>query len=128
MSQTKRLIQQLSVNLLNMQRARVKAIDYVMIKVPSAFPPIPKERNFVQRQVLGAPPMSLMEFVSALDRIGDDPRPLGVISVFPRLQSASTADLQTMRDAILRLRDKGQTRAQLRARLSYARILRRQRL
>ena len=106
MSQSKRLIQQLSTNLLNMQRARVKAIDYVMIKVPSAFAPIPKERNFVQRQVLGAPPMSLMEFVSALDRIGDDPRPLGVILYF-RGFAGSTADLQTMRDAILRLREKG---------------------
>jgi len=106
MSQTKRLIQQLSVNLLNMQRAGVKAIDYVMIKVPSSFAPIPKERNFVQRQVLGAPPMSLMEFVNALDRIGDDPRPLGIILYFRGL-SASTADLQTMRDAILRLREKG---------------------
>ena len=106
MSQTKRLIQQLSVNLLNLQRARVKAIDYVMIKVPSSFAPIPKERNFVQRQVLGAPPMSLMEFVSALDRIGDDPRPLGVILYF-RGFAGSTADLQTMRDAILRLREKG---------------------
>ncbi|MDE2852665.1 MAG: signal peptide peptidase SppA [Chloroflexota bacterium] len=106
MSQSKRFIQQLSVNLLNMQRARVKAIDYVMIKVPSSFAPIPKERNFVQRQVLGAPPMSLMEFVGALDRIGEDPRPLGVILYF-RGFSASAADLQTMRDAILRLREKG---------------------
>ena len=106
MSHTKRLIQQLSVSLLNMQRSRVKAIDYVMIKVPSAFAPIPKERNFVQRQVLGAPPMSLMEFVGALDRIGDDRRPLGVILYFRGL-AASTADLQTMRDAILRLREKG---------------------
>jgi protease-4 len=100
------MIQQLSVNLLNMQRARVKTIDYIMIKAPSSFAPIPKERNFVQRQVLGAPTMSLMEFVSALDRIGDDPRPLGVILYF-RGFSGSTADLQTMRDAILRLREKG---------------------
>ena len=106
MSRTKRMIQQLSVNLLNMQRARVKAIDYVMIKVPSSLAPVPKERNFVQRQILGAPPMSLMEFVEALERIGDDPRPLGVI-LYLRGLSASTADLQTMRDAILRLRDKG---------------------
>ena len=106
MSQSKRLIQQLSVNLLNMQRARVKAIDYIMIKVPSSFAPIPKERNFVQRQVLGAAPMSLMEFVGALERISDDARTLGVILYFRGL-SASTADLQTMRDAILRLREKG---------------------
>lgn len=106
MSHTKRMFQQLSVKLLNMQRGRVKAIDYVMIKVPTSFAPVPAERNFVQRQILGAPPMSLLEFVAALDRIGEDPRPLGVILYF-RGFSASTADLQTMRDAILRLREKG---------------------
>ena len=106
MSKTMRMIQQMSVSLLNMQRARAKAIDYVMIKVPSSFAPVPKERNLVQRQILGAPPMSLMEFVDALERIGEDPRTLGVILYFRGL-SASTADLQTMRDAILRLRDKG---------------------
>ncbi len=106
MSQTKRMIQQLSVNLLNMQRARVRAIDYVMIKVPGSFAAVPKERNFVQRQVLGAPPMSLLELISALDRIGEDPRPLGVILYFRGL-SASTADLQSIRAAILRLRERG---------------------
>ncbi len=106
MSKTMRLIQQMSVSLLNMQRARVRAIDYVMIKAPSSFAPVPKERNVIQRQILGAPPMSLMEFVDALERIGDDPRTLGVILYFRGL-SASTADLQTMRDAILRLREKG---------------------
>ena len=106
MSKTKRLIEQVSVNLLNMQRARVTAIDYVMIKVPNTFVTIPRERNFVQRQVLGAPPMSLLELVSALDRIGDDPRPLGLI-LYLRGISASTADLQTIRDAIHRAREKG---------------------
>ena len=106
MSKMMRIVQQYGVSLLNMQRACVKAIDYVMIKVPSSFAPVPKERNFVQRQVLGAPPMSLLEFVDALDRIGADPRPLGVILYFRGL-SASIADLGTMRDAILRLRDKG---------------------
>ena len=106
MSNSMRIFQQLSVKLLNMQRQRHHAIDYVMIKVPSSFAPVPAERNFVQRQILGAPPMSLLEFVAALDRIGDDPRPLGVILYFRGL-SASTADLQTIRDAILRLRDKG---------------------
>ena len=106
MSKTMRFIQQLSTNLLNMQRARVKAIDYVMIKMPTTFAPAPKERNVIQRQILGAPPMSLMEFTNALERIAEDPRPLGVILYFRGL-SASTADLQTMRDAILRLRDKG---------------------
>jgi len=106
MSKTTRIIQQLSTNLLNMQRARVKAIDYVMIKVPPSFAPIPSKRNFVQQQLLGPAPMSLLEFVAALERIADDPRTLGVILHF-RGFSASTADLQTMRDAITRLREKG---------------------
>lgn len=106
MSKTKRLFQQVSVNLLNMQRQRHKAIDYVMIKVPSQFPPLPAERNLIQRQILGPPPMSLLEFVDALERIGDDPRPIGVILYFRGL-SASIANLQTMRDAITRLREKG---------------------
>lgn len=106
MSKTTRIIQQLSTNLLNMQRGRVKAIDYVMIKVPPSFAPIPGKRNFVQQQILGPAPMSLLEFVAALERIADDPRTLGVILYF-RGFSASTADLQTMRDAILRLREKG---------------------
>ena len=34
MSKTKRLFQQVSVSLLNMQRQRHKAIDCVMIKMP----------------------------------------------------------------------------------------------
>ena len=106
MSKTMRMFQQLSVNLLNMQRQRIQAIDYVMIKVPPSFAPIPSKRNFVQQQILGPAPMSLLEFVAALERIADDPRTLGVILYF-RGFSASTADLQTMRDAILRLRDKG---------------------
>ena len=106
MSRSMRMFQQLSVNLLNMQRRRIRAIDYVMIKAPTSFAPIPTKRNFVQQQILGPAPMSLLEFVAALDRIGDDPRPLGVILYFRGL-SASTADLQTMRDAILRLRERG---------------------
>ena len=106
MSKTMRMFQQLSVNLLNMQRQRIQAIDYVMIKVPPSFAPMPSKRNFVQQQILGPAPMSLLEFVGALERIADDPRTLGVILYF-RGFSASTADLQTMRDAILRLRDKG---------------------
>ena len=106
MSKTTRIIQQLSSNLLNMQRGRVKAIDYVMIKVPTTFAPIPSKRNFVQQQILGPAPMSLLDFVTALERIADDPRPIGVILYF-RGFSGSTADLQTMRDAIIRTREKG---------------------
>ena len=106
MSKSMRAIQQLGVNLINMSRARYDAIDYVMIKLPPAFSRIPGERNFVQKQILGPAPMSLLEFLSALERIGDDSRTLGAILYF-RGFSASAADLMTMRDAILRLRERG---------------------
>ena len=106
MSKSMRAFQQISVNLINMSRSRHPAIDYVMIKLPPAFSRIPSERNFVQKQILGAAPMSLLEFLAALERIGNDSRALGAILYF-RGFSASAADLMTMRDAILRLREKG---------------------
>ncbi len=106
MSKALTLIQQLSVNLLNMQRQRYQAIDYVMIDVPSQFPIAPDERNLIQRQLLGEPAMSLLEFEQNLERIGDDPRPLGVI-LYMRGIAISLADVQTIRDAIFRLREKG---------------------
>ena len=106
MSKVVRLFQQVSLNLLNMQRQRYRAIDYVMFNVPTQFPTVPEERNLIQRQILGEPPMSLLEFEHSLERIGDDPRPLGVI-LYLRGTSVSLADLQTIRDAIFRLREKG---------------------
>lgn len=106
MSTTLRFFQQLSINLMNLQRQRYKAIDYVMINVPSHFPPIPEDRNLIQRQVLGEPAMSLLEFEQNLERIGDDPRPIGAI-LYLRGIAVSMADLQTIRDAIIRLREKG---------------------
>jgi protease IV len=106
MSKTLQMFQQLSINLLNMQRQRYKAIDYVMIDVPTQFPIIPEDRNLIQRQVLGEPAMSLLEFEQNLERIGDDPRPIGVI-LYLRGIAVSLADLQTIRDAISRLREKG---------------------
>lgn len=119
MSKPLQLIQQLSVNLLNIQRQRYKAIDYVMIQMPSSFPIVPEERNIIQRQVLGEPAMSLLEFEQNLERISKDPRPLGVI-LYMRGVAMSVADLQTVRDAILRLRDAGKRAIAYSARYSTA--------
>ena len=123
MSKTMRMFQQLSVNLLNMQRQRIQAIDYVMLKVPPSFAPIPSKRNFVQQQILGPAPMSLLEFVAALERIADDPRTLGVILYF-RGFSASTADLANHARCHPALARKRQTRLELCARLSHLGLLR----
>ena len=117
MSKALKYFQQLSTNLLNMQRQRYKVIDYVMMNVPSQFPPIPEDRNLIQRQVLGEPPMSLLEFEQSLERISDDPRPIGVI-LYLRGLAMSLADLQTIRDAIFRLREKGKRAISYSARYS----------
>ena len=106
MTNSTRFIQQIGVNLLNMQRARIRTLDYVLLRLPNSFAPMPRVRNFVQKQLLGAAPMSLLECTNALDRIADDPRTLGVV-LHLRGINASYADLQTLRDAILRLREKG---------------------
>jgi protease-4 len=119
MSKPMQLFQQLSVQLLNLQRQRYTAIDYVMIHVPSSFPAVPEERNVIQRQLLGEPAMSLLEFEQNLERISKDPRPLGVI-LYMRGVTISVADLQTVRDAILRLRDTGKRAIAYSARYSTA--------
>ncbi len=106
MSNTTHMIQQLGTNLLNMQRSRIKTLDYVMLRLPASFAPMPRARNIVQRQLFGAAPMSLLECTQALERIADDPRTLGVVLHFRGL-AANYADLQTLRGAILRLREKG---------------------
>ena len=95
MTNSTRFIQQLGVNLLNMQRARIRTLDYVLLRLPNSFAPMPRARNFLQKQLLGAAPMSLLECTKALDRIADDPRALGVI-LHLRGISASYADLQTL--------------------------------
>lgn len=100
------LVRKFALELMNMQRQRFSAIDYILINMPMSLPPIPDERNLIQRQILGEPPLSLLEFEQNLERIGDDPRPIGII-LYLRGIALPLADLQTVRDAVLRLRDKG---------------------
>jgi len=119
MSKPIQILQQLSINLLNAQRQRYRSIDYIMFDMPASFTQVPEDRNLIQRQLLGEPAMSLVEFEQSLERIGKDPRPLGVI-LYMRGLSASVADLQTIRDAILRLRETGKRVLSYSARYSTA--------
>lgn len=99
--------QSAAVSLVNMQRDNMQVpIDYVQFTLASQIPPLPESRNIIQQQFLGKPAMSLVELEQAFERIADDSRPKGVILNI-RGFAMSLADLQTLRDAIQRLRNRG---------------------
>jgi protease IV len=89
----------------NQLRMREK-IDYVVFTLSGEIPSLPIQRGFVQEQILGDAPVSVLDFERNFKRIGEDPRTKGVILIL-RGFSLSLADLQTLRDAIFRLRGYG---------------------
>ena len=103
---TRLLAERLVVALANRQRRRFTDIDYVMFSVPPQMPALPEPRNIIQQRVLGEPPLSLLELERTFARIGRDARLSGVI-LYLRGLGMSLADLQTLRDAMTRLRRTG---------------------
>ena len=69
-------------------------------------PALPEARSWLLQRVRGAPPTSLWDMDRIFRRIAADPRPKGVILKINGL-ALSLADLQTLRDSILRLRASG---------------------
>lgn len=95
------------VTVLNMQRQQSrKAIDYVQITLPASMPQLPEERNIIQQQFLGKAPLSLLELERAFARIAMDAQVAGVVLNIQGF-SMPLANLQTLRDAITRLREGG---------------------
>ncbi len=92
-------------NLRNSLRKRSK-IDYISIELPQEMPTLPESRHWALSKALGPSPMSLTEIDRIFERIGDDPRPKGVILTI-RGFALPLANLQTLRNSILRLRAKG---------------------
>jgi protease-4 len=90
----------------NRWRLRDTRIDYVMISLPALMPALPERRGWLQRRILGSPPMSLWAFDKLLQRIADDPRPKGVIVRIDEL-AMGLADLRTLRMALQRFRKRG---------------------
>ena len=90
--------------LLNWQRLRSdEPIGYVQFNLHGALPALPEPRGFVQQRVLGPAPFSLWELERAFQRIAADTRVSGVILALESLE-LGTADLQTLRSSITRLR------------------------
>ncbi len=87
-------------------RRRFAKVDYVLFTLPATMPTLPKRRQFLLRRVLGHGPLSLWELDQLFDRVASDPRPRGVV-LHLRGFRLPLADLQTVRDSILRLRKQG---------------------
>ena len=100
-------LQSVAVNLMNMQRQNTPAkMDYIQFNLPQQMNQLPEKRNIIQEQILGKAPMSLVDLEQAFDRIANDSRPKGVI-LYIRGFAMSLADLQSLRDVILRFRARG---------------------
>ncbi len=89
----------------NRLRQRAK-IDYIIVSLPSAMPPLPESRGFFQRRLLGKSPFSLWDLGVFFKQIADDPRPKGIVLILRGFDMA-LADLQTLREHILTLRAAG---------------------
>ncbi|MCU0496560.1 MAG: signal peptide peptidase SppA [Anaerolineae bacterium] len=98
-------IRRLSFRLRNRLRRRAK-IDYVLFHLPSVIPALSETRGFLQRRILGKPPLSLDELDRHFHQIAADPRPKGVI-LYLRGFDMPLADLQTLRKSISQLRSQG---------------------
>lgn len=100
-------LQSVAVNVINMQRENNPAkMDYVQFTLPAQMNQLPEQRNIIQQQILGKAPLSLVELEQSFDRIANDSRPKGII-LYIRGLAMSLADLQTVRDSIMRLRARG---------------------
>ncbi|MBI5670763.1 MAG: S49 family peptidase [Chloroflexi bacterium] len=87
-------------------RRSFRKLDYILWTLPAEMPVVPESRSWIQKRLLGAPPLSLLELEREFRRIGADPRPRGVVLVLRGL-NLSLADLDTLRGSIRRLRERG---------------------
>lgn len=94
------------IQAVNQQRKKTSKLDYVLLELPAIMPTSPIEMNLIERRIFGDPPISIIEVQQAFERIAHDERVQGVILKLSSL-ALSLADLQTLRDTILRLRGKG---------------------
>jgi protease-4 len=91
--------------LVNWRRGLAK-LDYVVIVLPQVMPALPEHRSWLQRRIRGAPALSLWELDRLFEQVADDPRPRGVVLHLRGFQMG-LADLQTLRNSIIRLRRRG---------------------
>ncbi|NDJ60136.1 MAG: hypothetical protein GYB67_03375 [Chloroflexi bacterium] len=91
---------------LNWQRLRDPNLDYILITLPTQLPALPEPRGWLRERVFGPAPLSLVDLERMFRRVAADPRAQGVVLQLRGL-AMPLADLQTLRDIITRLRDRG---------------------
>jgi protease-4 len=95
------------VSIVNQQRlGNPQPLEYIQFTIGGGLPALPEPRNIIQERILGRAPLSLLEMGRRLRQIADDPRTKGVI-LHLRDLAMPLADLQTLRDSLLRFRSKG---------------------
>lgn len=94
------------VRLINRRRRRYRELDYITLTLPATMPALPEPRGWLMRRIQGPPTLSLWALDRLFERIADDPRPTGIILNLTGL-AMTLADLQTLRQSILRLRGRG---------------------
>lgn len=90
----------------NWRRGRLKELDYILMVLPATMPALPESRGWLRKRIFGSPPTSLVDLDRYFRQIAADPRPQGVI-LHLRGFAMPLADLQTLRNSILRLRENG---------------------
>ncbi len=90
----------------NRWRLRHRDLEYILLRLPSTFPPLPENRTWLQERLFGPPPLSLWELEEILDCIAADPRTKGVVLDIESLE-LPLASLQTLRGMMARFRAKG---------------------
>ena len=90
----------------NQRREQFDRVGYVLFTLPATMPALPEPRNWIRRQVQGDPPLSLTQLDQTFRQIAEDPRTRGVI-LHLRGAAMPMADLQSLRNSILRLREAG---------------------
>ena len=99
-------LQRAVAEIANRQRQRYENIGYVLFTLPANMPALPEQRSWVRRKVQGDPPLSLAELAQAFKMIAEDDRAQGAV-LHMRGTQMPQADLQTLRNTITWLREKG---------------------
>jgi protease-4 len=90
----------------NRWRLRYRDLDYILIRLPGTFPPLPERRSWLEERIFGPAPLSLWELEDMFDQIAADRRTRGIVLDIEMLQM-TLADLQTLRNMMFRFRAKG---------------------
>lgn len=101
-----RLIASVRRVLRNRWRLHYGDLEYILIRLPSTFPPLPEQRSWLEERIFGPAPLSLWELEDMFGQIAADKRTRGIILDIEMLEMA-LADLQTLRAMIQRFRAGG---------------------